>query len=589
MFRRFLNDTRGNFAIITAISIVPIMGALTLGIDYSEMSRQRQLMINSLDAAGIATAKQIISGGNEAALTKYANDFFQANLSNAIKVADTALNVEFPSAQTGGGTLKLCSDLIYHPYFAPVFYKLMGKGEDQIKFNACTSVRLKNTIEVALVLDNSGSMDYLGSGSTKKRIDLLKTAASDLVDNIAKEGEALKQVVNPVQFALVPFAASVNIGSANRSKTWMDLEGTSPVHHENFNWATMVGSNSPWSNKKVEQVGAAWKKVGTGWGTSNGKFATRFSLYDDLGLTWDGCVEARPNPLNVTDETPSASKPESLFVPMFAPDEANYVKNQNWYYYNSWREDYSAGGDSKARQSDMRKYFTGSTYDSDGPNYSCSTKPITPLTNVTTGSGKDDIKKAIMAMQAGGNTNVPEGMAWGWRVLSSGAPFTQGRPDAERGNDKVVIVLTDGANTYGETYSGYDRVPNRSSYAAYGYAGVPYNKTEKPRIFKGTSASSTDFRKENFNTAMNAQFAQLCVNAKAQGPGNKPNVIVMTVALDLSSSDPDEKKQIAALEECASFSRISASRKLFWNATGKDLDKVFQEIANELSNLRIVS
>ena len=47
-----------------------------------------------------------------------------------------------------------------------------------------------------------------------------------------------------------------------------------------------------------------------------------------------------------------------------------------------------------------------------------------------------------------GNTNVPEGMAWGWRTVSSNAPFTDGRPNTEKGNDKVVIVLTDGANTY---------------------------------------------------------------------------------------------------------------------------------------------
>ena len=50
-------------------------------------------------------------------------------------------------------------------------------------------------------------------------------------------------------------------------------------------------------------------------------------------------------------------------------------------------------------------------------------------------------------------------MAWGWRVLSSGEPFTEGRPDEEHGNDKVVIVLTDGANLYGpETPSAYGYV-----------------------------------------------------------------------------------------------------------------------------------
>lgn len=51
-------------------------------------------------------------------------------------------------------------------------------------------------------------------------------------------------------------------------------------------------------------------------------------------------------------------------------------------------------------------------------------------------------------MKANGGTNVPEGLAWGWRTIAHAAPFTEGRPESERGNDKVVIALTDGANTY---------------------------------------------------------------------------------------------------------------------------------------------
>ena len=102
----------------------------------------------------------------------------------------------------------------------------------------------------------------------------------------------------------------------------------------------------------------------------------------------------------------------------------------------------------------MTKYFTVRPYGAtspqgdDGPNCSCTTKPITPLTDVSATAGKNAIKAAIDAMSPTGNTNVPEGMAWGWRMLSSGAPFTEGRPETEKGNDKVVIVLTDGANTY---------------------------------------------------------------------------------------------------------------------------------------------
>ena len=54
-----------------------------------------------------------------------------------------------------------------------------------------------------------------------------------------------------------------------------------------------------------------------------------------------------------------------------------------------------------------------------------------------------------------------------------------------------------------------------------------------------------------------------------------------------------EKKAIAELKTCASDSRFRKGEdgnpaKLFWNATGATLSKVFKEIADELSNLRIV-
>ena len=41
MFRRFWKDSRGDYAIATAIAIVPILGGLALAVDYTEISRQR--------------------------------------------------------------------------------------------------------------------------------------------------------------------------------------------------------------------------------------------------------------------------------------------------------------------------------------------------------------------------------------------------------------------------------------------------------------------------------------------------------------------------------------------------------------------
>ena len=648
---RLWQDRSGGYGIAFTVALVPIFGALAIAVDFSEMNRQRQATLNALDAAGIATARQIVTGVTDDELRAYAKDFFEANLSD-VDPADTTLHVDLPSNEPGKTTLKLSADLHYSPRFFPVFERLL-KGDDSgqnIEFSARTEIQLKNTLEVALVLDNSGSRDYEGSGSGQKRIDLLKTAAKELVAELAKQAALIRQVDKPVQFALVPFAASVNVGPGNAGAAWMDTQGLSPVHHENFDWTTLNAED-----KRAENVAGVWIKKGEGWGEEENGILSRFSLYRDMRqvdtrewvvtsreyvctryrsngtcregrweetghwdetigayASWQGCVETRPYPYNVSDAAPGSldpfgfftGDPATLFVPMFAPDEPgdrwateadsnpdNYSASNNW--WNDGTE--SSAGQTRLRN--MAKYFDVRPYGATakqgtGPNYSCTTNPITPLIDVTTEDGLAAIGLAIDAMEPNGGTNVPEGMAWGWRAVSGGEPFSEGRPDNEKGNDKVVIVLTDGENTYYTPGSlGFsDPAGSKAVYSSYGYLWPNHDGGSEPRLFMGTSTAvgRGDYSNGNYTAALNEQMSTLCDNAKTAG------VLVMTVSLDLSTAKDGENKAIEALKKCSSESRFRKDAngkpaKLYWNATGSNLAEKFREIAQELSNLRIVS
>ncbi|GHD14103.1 pilus assembly protein [Tianweitania populi] len=596
LIRDFLQDTRGNYALMTIIAAVPLFGAVALAVDYSEMSRERQMTLNALDAAGIATARRILEGATDAETETYARQFFDANLGN-INPKRATLQVDLPGSKAGGGLLKMSANLSYDPVFFGTFQSLMGKQASSLSFAAATEVKLKNTIEVALVLDNSGSMSDKGKGSGKARLTILKDAAKQLVDTMSAESAKMKQVDKPVQIGLVPFAASVNVGAGNRYEGWMDGDGISPIHHENFDWSTFRTryGNSMW----VEDVGGGKRARGKNWaeiGMENA-YLTRFTLYDyvrrytgqgsstALVASWGGCVETRPYPYNVNDTAATRSTPATLFVPMFAPDEADIGSAPNSW----WPDDAPQNRGALDRQRDMTKYVNVNRISAipagSGPNYGCTTTPVLPLKNVGTTAGINEVKVAIDAMRANGNTNVPEGMAWGWRVLSSQAPFTGGRSEKERGNDKVLIVLTDGENTY-FTPTGEDSAQNRSTYGSFGYTGRGYNSPSKTRIFMNTSISG--FSSSNYTKAMNQQFDSLCKNAK------EANIVVMTVALDLDAKNTTEKAQIDALSACASNSRFRKDakgnpEKLFWNSTGATLAEDFKRIADELSNLRIVS
>ncbi|MCX7305471.1 MAG: pilus assembly protein [Hyphomicrobiales bacterium] len=650
MFRQFLNDVRGNYAMLTVIAMIPIMGGLAISVDYTELSRQRTITMNALDAAGIATARRIAEGASDTDVKAYAKQFFEANL-GPVNPANTQLTVTLPNNNFGGGTLKLTADLKYQPTFLPTAAMLVHdiSSDPNVNFKAEAEIRLKNTLEVALVLDNSGSMDELGKGTADKRIVLLRTASKELVTTLAKQAAQMKQISKPVQFALVPFSASVNVGPSNDDQPWMDDAGISPIQHENFDWSKMTYANRAQLGERwAEKVGNVWYKRGDGWGLTEDEPLTRFSLYADMLIesgreeipntkeyicdtykkngtcktghwtepdytyttskfaSWQGCVEARPYPYNQNDATPSAATPATLFVPMFAPDEAAHrwrdldhdgvddLNGDTFGYNNNWWADWE-NTDATNRQADMRKYFRTKPYGSSsagtgyGPNFSCTTNPITPLTDVTVDAGKTAITTAIDAMQPTGNTNVPEGTAWGWRVLSSNAPFTDGRSETEKGNDKVVIVLTDGANTYG-TQSGSDAAADKSTYAAYGYTGRKFASTESDtRLYKGTSSavSKTSHTSSNFTKALDEHMRAICSNAK------NANILMMTVALDLDAGNSTDAKAITELKSCSSDSRFRKGSdgkpaKLFWNATGATLSQVFKEIADELSNLRIV-
>jgi len=279
LIRNFFRDKRGNYALITAITMVPLMGGVALAVDYTELVRQRQETLNSLDAAGLATAQQIVLGATDDDAKTYAKNFFEANLRHVLP-ANTALAVTLPNNNAGGGTLVLQATLKYQPYFLPAAVALLGGtvGQTTVNFSARSEIRLKNTLEVSLVLDNSGSMVELGHGSNQVRFDLLKSAAKQLVDQLAGQAQLMKQVSKPVQFSLVPFAASVNVGAANAGASWMDTTGLSPLDQENLDWSTLTSGNSP--NQYAVKSGSNYYAKGSSWdATQLDQVLTRFSIY----------------------------------------------------------------------------------------------------------------------------------------------------------------------------------------------------------------------------------------------------------------------------------------------------------------------
>ncbi|MGZ6016299.1 MAG: hypothetical protein ACXWKM_11190, partial [Phenylobacterium sp.] len=376
-------------------------------------------------------------------------------------------------------------------------------------------------LEIAMVLDTSYSMTEVAGSTTK--ISALKTASGQFLDAMF----GTQTTSTRVSVAVVPFSAAVRVvpQGSTPSSTYMDTTGIAPYAYEDLD-----------STSK-----------------------TKFTLFTKLkNQSWGGCVMTRPAPYDTDDTTPTTSTPATMFVPWFAPDEpdTNLPVGQTD-YINNYISDTggtcsgSTSGKTDAwRQERTCKYSNATASSSSvGPNFYCDAQAITPLT-----STRSTLNTAISGLTPAGTTNILEGMMWGWRVLSPGAPFTEGKSYTSPNNRKVIVLMTDGENNFGGANN-----PNMSTFFSYGFAKWGH-------IGQVTSDNPT------LVTLMNTKTLQACTNAKAKG------ILIYTIGFGSGVT----AGSASLLQNCASDPTYYYAPK-----TAADLAPVFQKIAQSINSLRI--
>ena len=573
--RRFLTNARdGNVAMIFALCLLPLMLLMGGAVDLSRQRGGEVGAQNALDAALLAVAHQALDK-DEKELTSKGREWFDAHMTNS--------NLEIQSF-----TIVKNGKVLEAEVVGTVDTTLLGlMGIEKLTVRRRAQVRFGvQKVEVALVLDTTGSMEGIASetqscnrrgcsgGQTK--LAILKESATNMMNSL----ETASAGTGQIQVSIVPFATYVNVGPENIDENWIDSDAKSPVHADNL----------------VEDL-------------------NRFDLYNHMGFVWKGCVQVRPHPHDVKDTKPRTSKPETLFVPVFYPDEGDKT---GWYesYPNNYVDDADPlsdlqldgvldGVDLNDPLLDLTnptKYglpesvlllLLGSTYDRDdcedsiddnagfgnnscadplnpanwtpvtihsnyqyysdvkttiGPEFSCEMGPLTTLTN-----DWGTLRTRISELNASGSTNITEGVTWGWRTLSPGAPFREG--DAySKGTKKVLILLSDGNNMIVKR----DGQPGASDFSAYGYLA-------NERL-DGTDEDSSQ---GEILDAMDDLTLEACDNIKAEG------IRIITIRLDLTD---DRSERI--LSKCASSPEDYIDVK---NAT--ELTDAFAAITDDITQL----
>ncbi len=528
--RAFARDRSGAAAAIFAIAM-PLVAVLALGaVDYSRASSARQSLQDSLDSAALAVARSTLTDATQMNTLGVSILRSQLNANGGMTLVSSPQNFV-----ASNNTIVADASATIQPVLTSLFGATITLAAHS------EVVRSINKIEVAMVLDTTGSMaDTLGSGT---KMTALKSAASSLVDILSAAAQRASDP-NSVKIAVVPFSMTVRVAPSNKNSGW--ITGVQPAAY-GADLFTQANTD-------------------------------RFALLAKMGLTWAGCVESRPAPYDVQDTGSSPSVPATMFVPYFAPDEPDNNKISNGWGYYSFTNNYITndltGTTWQARQGNANKYGTSnwsgfSRTDngtgSKGPNKGCSMAAMQPLLTVNTAANATAVKNQLNTMQPNGNTNIAMGAMWGWHMLSPTPPFTPASPYSAGALyttdklSKVMILLTDGDNT-NDTYNN----PENSIYTGVGY--MWQKRLLDASLTPLDETSSSDDRM----LAIDSREALVCTNMKAKG------IIIYTIGVGVS----DHSR--SGLSACA-----SSPDKYFDVTDSAQLSSVFSTIAGQINNLRI--
>ncbi|MCB1548098.1 MAG: VWA domain-containing protein [Hyphomicrobiaceae bacterium] len=315
-------------------------------------------------------------------------------------------------------------------------------------------------------LDLALVLDSTGSMMGSK-LSGAQSAAKGLIDQIYSVSGADTKV----RVGLVPFGQYVNVGLQYRREPWMQVPDDYTQTGETCGTVTPIISSS-----NCRTVSGTCTNDGLPYTCSWTECDNVYGppVYQctptTTTYTWSGCVGSRNSPLDVTVTADSSNRVPGIM------------------------------------------------------NTACPS----PLARLT--ADQRAIKSQIDAMVATGDTYIPAGLLWGWRVLSAGAPFSDGTTSG--GTRRAMVLMTDGANTRSATYPGHD----------------------------GTNVSTANTTTET-----------LCARIKASG------VEIYTIAFDVT-----DRTVIDLMTRCA-----SSTAHYYTAATVSDLHAAFDGIGRSLTAIRL--
>ncbi|WP_256982080.1 VWA domain-containing protein [Caballeronia sordidicola] len=575
-----LRGDEGAVAVIFAICGSMMIASLCIALDTIDGGMTQSRMQSALDVATLSAGVDLKHGAglSVAQWQKDARAYYNANMPigyMSLTMPDSGFSATLSGSPATGETIQLSAAGTLK-LIAPVVVpgtSGSGSGSGGQTLPTTTPMAANNTalylpqstLELAMVLDNTGSMaDPASSDSSQgSKIEGLRTAANALVSQI------FAQSGNNSYIGLVPFTTMVNVGtSLLPTGSWITPAANDPNSYNSTGISMMVQpsvTGSGWGGCPVEpRVGSARNLYPLAYAPASSPGFTPFYY----NVPKAGFKITNYSAVAKDTSCPVANVNTVMNVPLTYQiyGSPSCGTSMPATIYNSWFQPPATGNNAPAM----------TTWDQNGNSYYSNERPchIQPMLFLT--QNQTTLAAAINQMTANGSTIIPTGLLWGWRMVSSAwSPQVSSsngwvssdpnlpRPEATtQGLQRVVIVLTDGENDPGGA-SGIMPSPSFN-----GLSGVGNSALTAPTVGlpNGSTTSVAD---------INTFQLAVCTAMKNDG------ITIYSITFGTYGTDTTSVQAQQTMQNCASPGNY------YHAPTNAALTAIFQQIAGNLGVLRL--
>lgn len=228
IFNQYSKDTKGNVALMFAISLLVFIGVIGSAIDYARLVSTHSKVQNLADSLTLAAAIGLQHEQyDETGLDEFAGIYLAQSDAGDLQ----------PEWNMEGGeinfTLKTTQDMI--------FMGIFNQSEKIVEATATVPVFKAKNFNVALVLDTTLSM-------TGTRMLSLKRAANEMIDVIRKSDS------DDTYVSVVPFSEMVKIPTSYGNASWFNKPADKTVNQNLIDLNLSIGCRIETTGEKRQRV-----------------------------------------------------------------------------------------------------------------------------------------------------------------------------------------------------------------------------------------------------------------------------------------------------------------------------------------------